>query len=80
MIEIKDLLAKYEKLLFSEESKRESVRQAVSETIGVSLKPEDIRIKNGTVYLDLKPIYKNELLLKKEKILEKIGRNITAVL
>ena len=72
MIEIKDLLAKYDKFLLSEESKQESVREAVSATLGFPIKPEAIQVKNGTIFLDLKPIYKNEIFMKKEKILAKL--------
>lgn len=68
MIEIKDLLLKFNHLLFSEEAKKESVKNIISETIGVPIKSEDIKIKNGTVYLNIKPIYKSEILLKREKI------------
>ena len=74
MIEIKDLLAKYDKFLFSEENKRESARLSISESLGIKIKPQEINVKNGTVYLDIKPIYKNEILIKKEKILKNLEK------
>ncbi len=74
MIEIKDLLAKYDKLLFFEENKRMAVSRAVSEALSVHVDPKKIRIKNGTVYIDLKPIYKNEILMKKNKILKALEK------
>lgn len=76
MIEIKDLLSKFSHLLFSEEGKVESVRQIISETIGVEIKKEEIKIKNGTVYLNIKPIYKNEIFLKKDKIFIKLQESL----
>ncbi len=68
MIEIKDLLAKWGHILLSGESKKETIRRIISETISVEIKSDDIKLQNNTVYLNIKPIYKNEILLKKEKI------------
>jgi len=72
MIAVKNLLARFEKILLSEENKRESVRQALAEALNLEINPADVRIKNNTVYLRLKPIYKNEILLKQEQILGRI--------
>ena len=68
MIEIKDLLHKWDGVLTSGEAKKESVRKIISEVIGIQIKKEDLEIKNNIIYLNIKPIYKNEILLKKEKI------------
>jgi hypothetical protein len=72
MIEIKDLLARFSEVLLGEEAKVDLVRTIIEETIGVKINPEDIKIKNGTIYLNIKPIYKNEILLKQEKISQKL--------
>jgi hypothetical protein len=69
MIEIKDLLVRFNSLLFSEEIKKSAIRDVLQKTVGVEIKSEDIKIKNGTIYLNIKPIYKNEILVKQEKIL-----------
>jgi hypothetical protein len=72
MIEIKDLLGRFSNILLSEEGKRESVRQVISEVIKANIEKEDIKIKNNTIYLNIKPIYKNEVFLKQEEIIEKL--------
>ena len=69
MIEIKDLLLKFNNVLLSEEIKIESIRNVLYQIVGIEINKEDIKIKNNTVYLDIKPIYKNEIFLKKEKII-----------
>ena len=76
MIEIKDLLAKYQNILFTEEVKKSAVRKIISEIIGVEIKSEDIKIIKGTVHLNIKPIYKNEIFLKREKIFAKLEENL----
>lgn len=79
MIEIKDLLSRWSAVLLSEKGKKETLARVLGEAIGVSLNSDDIKIQNGTVYLNIKPIYKNEIFLKKEKILsqmeEAFGKN-----
>ena len=72
MIEIKDLLAKFSSLLLSGEGNKEMIRKIISETIKVTINPEDVKIKNNTIYLNIKPIYKNEILLKQEQIFLKL--------
>jgi len=72
MIEIKDLLLRFQNILLSEEIKKESIRNIISEVINFQIKKEDIKIKNGIVYLNIKPIYKNEILFKKDKIFSKL--------
>lgn len=68
MIEIKDLLSRYNNTLLSGEFQKISICEAVSGVIGVQIKTEDVEVKNNTVYLNIKPIYKNEIFIKKEKI------------
>jgi DNA replication protein DnaD len=72
MIEIKDLLARFNNILLGEEGKKEAIINIISEIIGVKIKSEDVKIKNGTIYLNIKPIYKNEILLKQEQIFLKL--------
>ncbi|MBI2631126.1 hypothetical protein HYW73_02845 [Candidatus Nomurabacteria bacterium] len=72
MIEIKDLLSRFSNILLSEEGKKESVRKIVGEVIGIDIQKEKIKIKNNVIYLNVKPIYKNEIFLKQEKIFTKL--------
>ncbi len=76
MIELKNLLAKYDKFIFQEESKRVLVSRALSEVLPFSVGPEKIQIKNNTIYIDIKPLYKNEILIKRDKILENLEKYI----
>ena len=76
MIEIKDLLAKFQDILLSEEVKKDSVRTIISEIVGIPLELKDVEIKNNTVYLNIKPIYKNEIFMKQEKILAKLSESL----
>ncbi len=68
MIEIKDLLARFDHILLSEEAKTESLRKIISDVVGIEIPPHNVKIKNGTVYIDIKPIYKNEIFIHQEEI------------
>lgn len=72
MIEIKDLLLRFQSTLLSEEIKKDVVLKTISRIIKFKIKKEDIEIKNGTVFLKIKSIYKNEIFLKKDLIFSEI--------
>ena len=72
MIEIKNLLERFSKILLAEESKKEAVRRAVSEVLKTEINSEDVKIKNNVVYLNIKPIYKNEVFIKQEQIVKRM--------
>jgi hypothetical protein len=76
MIEIKDLLIRFNNLLSLGEGKIDSIRNIISETIGIQIKKEDIKIKNNIIYLNIKPIYKNEILLKQDQIFLKLKESL----
>jgi hypothetical protein len=72
MIELKDLLLRFDKILLSEGAKKETLINILRETTGLKIESKDVKIQNGTVYLSIKPIYKSEIFLKREKISEKL--------
>jgi hypothetical protein len=72
MIEIKDLLARFEHILLGEDVKIDSILQTLRKVAGVKIERKDIKIKNNIIYLDTKPIYKNQIFLKKEQIAEEL--------
>ena len=76
MIEIKDLLFKFNNLLVSEEVKKESICEVVSKVVGIKLNFKDIKIKNNVIYLNIKPIYKNEIFFKKDIIALKLKESL----
>lgn len=76
MIEIKDLLSKFSKILSSGEVKKQIIKEALFEVLNIEIKTDNIKIKNNIVYLNIKPLYKNEILIKKEKIFEKLKEKL----
>jgi len=76
MIEIKDLLARFSVLLQNGEGKKELVRDVIKEATGIVIETKDIEFKNGTMFLNIKPIYKNEIFFKKEKIFSELEKSL----
>jgi hypothetical protein len=76
MLEIKDLLSRFNKILSSSEVKKQLIKEVLLEVLGLEIDFKKIKIKNNIVYLNIKPIYKNEIFLKKEKIFEKLQEKI----
>jgi len=68
MIELKDLLGIFEKLLSKEEFKTDLLIEILVKYISIPITKKDIQVKNGTLFLQIKPIYKSELYLHKEAI------------
>ena len=76
MIEIKDLLSRFNNILLGEEGKKESIRKIISEIIKADIRSEDVKIKNGIIYLNIKPIFRSEILLKQEQIFSKLKESL----
>ncbi len=72
MIEIKDLLLNFKNLLVSEEAKKEIIANVIKETTGIKIASENIDFKKGVLRLETKPIYRNEIFMKREQILTKL--------
>ena len=79
MLEIKDLLNRFSKIILSGEVKKQAIKEALYEAAGILVDTKDISIKNNVVFLNIKPLYKNEIFLKKEKIFSALKNKIGEV-
>lgn len=79
MIKIKDLLEKVNNLMIAGELRKTLAHEVLAKNFNFEIKKEEIEIKNGALFLNIKPIYKNEVFLRKDKVLadlrETIGKN-----
>ena len=76
MIEIKDLLGRFSNILQNGEGQKQLIQEVIKEITGLSVESENIKIKNATIFLNVKPIYKNEIFLKKDKIFSKLKETL----
>ncbi len=76
MIEIKDLLVNFRNVLLGEEIKKQIISEVLYEVVHLKISTNDIEIKNGVLFLNTKPIYKNEIFIKKDEIMRKIDLSL----
>jgi len=60
---------KLKKLIPPQESKIKILQDAIKDSTGIVLQKEKIKIKNKFVYLEISAVQKNEILLRKERVL-----------
>lgn len=77
MPEIKDLLESFKEILLGEELRKEKISLVIENISKIKIETKDIEIKNSVVILNIKPIFKNEIFLKKERILEEFKKNFS---
>ncbi|MFM7088081.1 MAG: hypothetical protein ACKOW9_00910 [Candidatus Paceibacterota bacterium] len=69
MIEIKDLLHRFEKILGHESVKINIVQGVLKNHFSILVEKQQIVIKGKTLFFKIKPVFRNEILIHKEKFL-----------
>ena len=65
-------LEKFRKIIFQKEKLNEIVTKTISEEISHNVDGKNIKTKNGIIYVEGSPILRNEILIHKKHILEKL--------
>lgn len=76
MIELKDLLLNFRNIILTEDLKKNLIIKIIKEVTNIQLKKEDINIKNSVLYLNTKPIYKNEIFIKQKEIISFLKKEL----
>lgn len=74
MNHLSDYLTKFKKTLFKGQEIREGVVNVLREIIGVEILTKDIEVKSRRVKVIAHSVIKNEIKLKKEKIILKLNK------
>jgi hypothetical protein len=84
MNNLSQFLAVFEGYIKSEEGSTQIIIEVIQDVVGVTLKPDQINQGEFGLFLDSHPVIKNEIFLKKEKLLEvlkkKTGRSFDSVI
>lgn len=72
---IKNLFTGFYKKIFSAEQKKKDCISIIEKHTGVVLPSQAIFFKENTIVIKTKPIYKNEIFLKKVFILNELKEN-----
>lgn len=70
MRSIQDLLERFKGILDTESSKKENIIEIIKDNTGIILTSQEVDVKAGKLFLKTKPIFRSEILLKKEKVMK----------
>jgi len=73
MFNIKDYLEKFSKSIHSSEDQKRQIIEIIKKHTQIDISPDNIEIKNYTVYLKTSPGVSNKIFINKEKILGEIS-------
>lgn len=66
-------LEKFKKILSAGKQEKEIIIRTIKNVTGGEIKESDIRISGATLYIKGSPQLKNEIFIKKEKILKELS-------
>jgi pyruvate/2-oxoglutarate/acetoin dehydrogenase E1 component len=69
---ITNFLNKFKKIVSQKEELKEVIIKVIKEEVSFQLEKELIKIKGSSIYIESSPILRSEILIHKNKILEKI--------
>jgi hypothetical protein len=76
MDQLKKWLARWKNLAPADAGLKMAAQEAIKEITGLAVETKNIKIAHHTVYLDLKPAWKTEIFLHRQKILELLQQKI----
>ena len=76
MFNIQTFLERFKKITPPDAELRTHLSRAIKEVVGVDVAEVNIQIKNNIANLKIKPLYKSEIFIKKEKILAMMEKEI----
>lgn len=72
-IHISELFKKIKAYISKTSFDKETISTIVNTTTGLKLQPQAFSLKNTVLYVECKPVYRNEIFLKKEAIIQMIA-------
>lgn len=76
MFDIGKYLDKFKKISESRDFLRNSVAMSIKEICNIEIDPKKIDVRSGIARISERPIIKNEIFIKKAKLLENLSKKI----
>lgn len=73
---MKSLLAKPHARIHAHQNLKKTITEVLTRELGVELARSAVRIKHGTIFISGHPALKNEIQLKKEKIISLLKEGV----
>lgn len=77
MPEIKDFFKKFEKIILNQTDINKKIQEVIIKHSGILVELQNINIKYGVLYLKIKPIKKNKILLRQDLILSELKNTLS---
>ncbi len=77
MFNISSFLGKFSKNIYSLGANKKYISEVIEKHLEFKISPEDVEVRNYTVFLEISPTLKNKIFISKNKILEEINSNLT---
>ncbi len=79
MQEISELLARFENIIGGKRFQKQKIVQVIKDKTNISIDTESVTLSGGVLNIKTKPIIKNEILFKKEEIIEGLKNNLVSL-
>jgi hypothetical protein len=67
---------KFKKIIYQKQETKKIIRDIVSKNISFNINDDFFDYKNGIIYLKCSPVFKNEIIIRKEKILKDLVQEL----
>jgi hypothetical protein len=78
MFNISDYLAKFKNITPPDKFVKDELVSVVKDVVGVEIEKGDIDVRNGTIFLSVDPLIKNEIFLRKGEVMESLKEKLRA--
>lgn len=76
MFNIGDFLEKFKNITPPDKFVKEELISAVKDVVGIAIEKDNIDVRNGTIFISVDPIIKNEIFLKKSEVMENLKEKL----
>lgn len=76
MKEVSVFLEKFKNLLLTNKEIKDSVREVFFVVLKTEISYEQIKYKDGVIFIETTPVLKSEILIKKQEILDLINEKV----
>lgn len=67
---------KFKKIIYQKQKTKKIIRDTISKNISFDINDDFFDYKNGIVYLKCSSVFKNEIIIRKEKILKDLVQEL----
>lgn len=77
MFNIGNFLEKFKNIAAPDKFVKDVLIIVIKDAVGVEVEKDDISVRNGTIFLSIDPVIKNEIILKKNEIMKNLTKKLS---